>query len=91
MTTTIFSSTHHKVTEGKNLAIMFRYARGRGVKSITVEGKDWAVCRVTTTYMDGWYAVTNFASYNHACEWATARSKLGRSSWFHGCKVILKD
>lgn len=91
MTTIISDSVGHKRSEGKNLAVLFRYAkRCCGVKSISVEGKDWGKCRVVVNYTNGWTATTNFVSYDLACEWAEGRSKLGRNSWFSGCKVILK-
>lgn len=91
MTTIISDSVGHKRSEGKNLAILFRYAkRCCGVKSISVEGKDWGQAHVVVTYSNGWTATTNFISYDHACEWAEGRSKLGKNSWFSGCEVILK-
>ena len=91
MTTTISDSVGHKRGEGKNLAIITRYAKDRGVVNITIEKLDWGQAQVTVLYQGGWKATTKFADHSVACEWATARSKLGRNSWFSGCEVILKD
>jgi hypothetical protein len=92
MTTTISDAQGKKRSEGKNLAVMLRYAkRCGGVKSIAV-GALWpsGTAHVTATYTNGWTATTGFSCYHHACEWAASRSKLGRNSWFSGCEVILK-
>lgn len=92
MTTFILDPQGRKRSEGKNLAIMFRYAQKcGGVKRITVNTGDWGYGHVTVDYANGWSAVTKFSSYSHACDWAHARSALGKASWFSGCEVVIHN
>lgn len=89
MTTTIFDSVQRQRSKGRDLNVAFRWAkRCGGVKKIQVENFGGSA-RVTVVYVNGWQAVTMFASYGHARDWAVDRSKLGKASWFYGCEVEL--
>lgn len=90
MTTQIINPQNQCISEGRNLDIMFRHARKRGVSRIAVSrisstGRYEAL--VNVFYKDGFRAVTNFASFDHAVEWANARSNTGQASAFAGCEV----
>lgn len=90
MTTLIIDSWGHKRSEGKNLGIMFRYAKKRGgVKRLEVTELEDQEARVVCFYLGGWKAVTTFSSFSHACDWARARSALPGRSWFSGCEVLI--
>lgn len=92
MNTLILDAEGRKRSEGRNLAIMFRYAKTcKGVKKITVAPLDWNQAAVKVEYINGWLAITKFADLNNACKWAKSRSALGRSSWFCGCEVDLPN
>lgn len=92
MTTHIFNPQNICVSEGRNLGIMLRHAKKRGgVARITIDKlvgyrRDEAL--VNVFYNDGFRAVTNFSSYDHAIDWAQTRSKASpHTSWFAGCVV----
>lgn len=92
MTTQIINPQNQCVSEGRNLRIMLDHARKRGgVKRITIgriTDSRFHEAIVNVFYNDGFRAVTNFASYDHAIEWAQTRSKASpRTSWFAGCVV----
>ena len=92
MTTHIFSPENRCVSEGRNLRIMFDYARRLGgVTRVTVDqlppGGHWGAL-VNVFYVTGHRACTNFVSYSHACDWARERSALSpRVSYWADCEV----
>lgn len=89
MTTHVFNPHGACVSEGRNLAIVFSYARRfSGVSRITVDRLPQNRALVNVFYVNGWRACTGFSDFAHAQEWARARSALSpRVSWFAGCAV----
>ena len=86
VTTHIFDAANRCIGEGRNLGILLRRAKGRGVDRITVDGLPNGSALVNVFYRDGSRACTNFVSYWHACDWAQTRSDASpRASWFAGC------
>lgn len=88
MTTHVFNAENQCIGEGRNLGILLRRARGRGVARITVDGQTNGGALVNVFYADGSRACTSFADYGHACDWAETRSDASpRVSWFAGCAL----
>jgi hypothetical protein len=90
MTTHIFNQHNQCISEGKNLAIIFSYARKMGgVEKIQVyrlhDSKHYE-CMVNVYFKHGFRAVTNFVSFDHAIEWANEKSKRKNTYWTD-CKV----
>ena len=95
MTTHIFNAENQCIGEGRNLGILLRRAKGRGVARITVDELPFVALHgpsgalVNVFYRDGTRACTNFADYSHACDWAYTRSQASpRTSWFAGAEVV---
>jgi hypothetical protein len=91
MNTHIFNEFNIFKSEGKNLAILFSYARKFGVKKIhvgwTKEGKFGNREAIVNVYFaNGWRGVTNFASFSNAVDWANEKSNRKNTFWT-GCIV----
>jgi hypothetical protein len=89
MTTHIFNEHNVCISEGRNLAIIFAYARKTGgVSKIHISKLDSSryEALVNVHFVNGYRACTNFVSFAHALDWANDKSKRKNTYWT-GCQV----
>ena len=90
MDTLIYNNDGNQCGRSRNLRGMLDRARTcGGVKKIEVVKIQFGKAMVTAYYKNGFKAVTDFASFGHAVDWARDKRDR-RGTWFEGCDVTIR-